>query len=72
MKHVKGLGLLRLLITILATTTRKRRQPFAKSLQKYIEKLKQNVFWGFYLSKQSEKANFYGDVINARQGQKCI
>ena len=41
-------------------------------MQKYIEKLKQNVFWGFYLSKQSEKANFYGDVINARQGQKCI
>ena len=41
-------------------------------MQKYIEKLKQNVFWGFYLSKQSEKANFYGDVINARQGQKRI
>lgn len=31
-------------------------------MQKYIEKLKQNVFWGFYLSKQSEKANFDADI----------
>ena len=44
----------------------------AKTYAKVHRKTETKCLLGILFIKTSEKANFYGDVINARQGQKCI
>ena len=44
----------------------------AKTFAKVHRKTETKCLLGILFIKTSEKANFYGDVINARQGQKRI